>query len=40
MGPKLFARLLEKIADLDTGHKEFIRGPDAVGENGAFAVMR
>lgn len=40
MGPKLFVRLLDEIADLDTRHGEVMKGLDSVGENNACALWK
>lgn len=40
MGPKLFSRLLHEIQDPVSGHPEFQKGPDAVGEKGASALQK
>ena len=40
MGPELFARLLHDIMDPETRHNEFMKGLDAVGENGPFALQK
>ena len=40
MGPKLYCRLLHEIRDPVTGHIEFYKGPDAMGEPGASALHK